>query len=860
MAEPWDTYAERLAASLGLTPTSEQLAACSELLFDITPEPLQQLRESMTLLGRWTGAQIIETDGPPSEVVGSPRSIAIDLAELKIYGPKDETTGWGAGRSMVGASLFDIWKSLPGNEDGTESDFLEAQRGATGAAGEITSVSITAGTPGSGASIVVGGTASARTIALTIATGLTGATPNLTVGTVTTGAAGSDVAISLTGTTLNPVLNITIPRGNTGTTGDTGAVPNVSAEVNIIASDGTPTVTRSGPDASPHFVFNLPAPVNGIDGRELELNDSPTHLQYRYSGDTDWIDLAPKSDFQGEKGDKGDGLQVDKVGANLAARDAWDGEAEGFTFLDDETGLLYFRVGAVAGAWSGGSAFGTTLNAVLEALGSLSSSTGILVQTGATTFAKLAIGVAAGSSIPDRDAGDTRWRRNGVDIAMSEITGLSTALGEKADAGAVLSALAAKQDASDNGTAFAALTFATGKLMYATGPHAFALTDLTTAAMTLLAQTSQGAMRTTGLGMSANGSSLVAAADYAAMRALLGSPVLTVNGAAPDGAGNIVVAAGDYDVDFMLAAIFQARTAGGRVAMVRGIADDFQDTTGIDAALSTGELYVSAGTKAYKGRYAPLAAMTSNSAPSPQVASASSAFAGASAFEAFDADLTSNQTSIWWPSSSGDNTAWLKRRLDTARRVTSYKILVGPNASGLGDGHPQTWTLQGSNDDSTWTTVDTVSSGQTFANSEEKTFTVDTPGTYLYYKLQMSAAYGYCGICQLTFIDDTVADASLITVAETAVTAPSSSRILLLASAAIVAGTNLRGYLTRNDGANWTEATLTSLGTVDGRNILTGVADLTGQPSGTAPRARVDTFASGGADILIEAIAHKWAA
>jgi hypothetical protein len=44
---------------------------------------------------------------------------------------------------------------------------------------------------------------------------------------------------------------------------------------------------------------------------------------------------------------------------------------------------------------------------------------------------------------------------------------------------------------------------------------------VTTVARTLLAQASQSLMRTTGLGLSADGSSLVAAADYAAMRALL---------------------------------------------------------------------------------------------------------------------------------------------------------------------------------------------------------------------------------------------------------------------------------------------------------------------------------------------------
>lgn len=69
--------------------------------------------------------------------------------------------------------------------------------------------------------------------------------------------------------------------------------------------------------------------------------------------------------------------------------------------------------------------------------------------------------------------------------------------------------------------AIAALTSAADKGIYFTGSGAAATFDLTSVARTLAAQTTQALMRTTGLGMSANGSSLVSAADYAAMRLLL---------------------------------------------------------------------------------------------------------------------------------------------------------------------------------------------------------------------------------------------------------------------------------------------------------------------------------------------------
>jgi hypothetical protein len=69
--------------------------------------------------------------------------------------------------------------------------------------------------------------------------------------------------------------------------------------------------------------------------------------------------------------------------------------------------------------------------------------------------------------------------------------------------------------------AIAGLTSAADRVPYFTGLGTAALATLSSVARTLIAQSSQTAMRTSGLGMSANGSALVGAADYAAMKVLL---------------------------------------------------------------------------------------------------------------------------------------------------------------------------------------------------------------------------------------------------------------------------------------------------------------------------------------------------
>lgn len=44
----------------------------------------------------------------------------------------------------------------------------------------------------------------------------------------------------------------------------------------------------------------------GINGKEIELQKSTTHIQWRYVGDTQWLNLVALSDLKGTKGDKGD--------------------------------------------------------------------------------------------------------------------------------------------------------------------------------------------------------------------------------------------------------------------------------------------------------------------------------------------------------------------------------------------------------------------------------------------------------------------------------------------------------------------------------------------------------------------------
>ncbi len=80
----------------------------------------------------------------------------------------------------------------------------------------------------------------------------------------------------------------------------------------------------------------------GIDGREVELQ-SPDgdEIQWRYVGDEDWISLG---NFKGDAGEAGDPFTVDFRGLSSGRlSSAFDGEDEGFAYLETDTGYLYFR-------------------------------------------------------------------------------------------------------------------------------------------------------------------------------------------------------------------------------------------------------------------------------------------------------------------------------------------------------------------------------------------------------------------------------------------------------------------------------------------------------------------------------------
>lgn len=70
----------------------------------------------------------------------------------------------------------------------------------------------------------------------------------------------------------------------------------------------------------------VPDTTDGTDGREIELQKSATHIQWRYVGEASWTDLVLLSEITGPQGEQGDqGIQGIQGPPGVAGTDGTDG-------------------------------------------------------------------------------------------------------------------------------------------------------------------------------------------------------------------------------------------------------------------------------------------------------------------------------------------------------------------------------------------------------------------------------------------------------------------------------------------------------------------------------------------------------
>ena len=122
--------------------------------------------------------------------------------------------------------------------------------------------------------------------------------------------------------------------------------------------------------------------------------------------------------------------------------------------------------------------------------------------------------------------------------------------------------------------------------------------------------------------------------------------------------------------------------------------------------------------------------MTAGITDSVTVADSGNLGTGYEGWRAFD-----NNSDTRW--GAGATSGILSVTLATAKVIAGYSIRAR-NDTYLIDS-PKDWTLEGSNDGTSWTVLDTQTGITSWSMNERKEFTVASPASYLYYRLNISS-------------------------------------------------------------------------------------------------------------------------
>lgn len=194
---------------------------------------------------------------------------------------------------------------------------------------------------------------------------------------------------------------------------------------------------------------------------------------------------------------------------------------------------------------------------------------------------------------------------------------------------------------------------------------------------------------------------------------------------------------------------------------------------------------------------------------------------------------------------NSDNNQWYKIDFGTLAPSGTTEIVKGegyytsPNYDGTRSG---AWEY--SDNDSSWTSVSTISGTY---SSDPMTATWSGAGAHRYWRMRIDSWVGsnVIAISKIRMYRTAVSvgDMTLISNALTASSAPSTGFLTVQIDpvSSVTINTDLKGYISRDSGSNWSEVTLSAGATNSDFTNYEGSVDISGQPSGTAMKYKVTT-------------------
>ena len=293
-----------------------------------------------------------------------------------------------------------------------------------------------------------------------------------------------------------------------------------------------------------------------------------------------------------------------------------------------------------------------------------------------------------------------------------------------------------------------------------------------------------------------------------------------------------------------------ARNSSRVTNIVYGVADSYFSSAGVDLSASTSLSFSGSGNiTRTAGILVTPTNMTSDTAPTPYVVSILNPASNPYPYTLFDGSTSYRGIPM---------NHWIKIDLGTAADIASYSITAGVNNTTYAW---KSWTFQGSNNDSTWTTLDTQTNYVWAAATGVPVVFSCTAGTFRYLRWTPTAHGGIGAYAQELAAYETppaVLSYTVISNASTADAVPTSAVVGVQATGTNTLNTDLIVYASRDNGTTWTAGTLAQVYTVSGGVIYYESAeiDISGQPSGTAMRYKV--YADSDFVTEINATLFKW--
>lgn len=150
--------------------------------------------------------------------------------------------------------------------------------------------------------------------------------------------------------------------------------------------------------------------------------------------------------------------------------------------------------------------------------------------------------------------------------------------------------------------------------------------------------------------------------------------------------------------------------------------------------------------------------MTSNTAPAPYVATASSFSSSRLPYMAFNNTNgvgTATLDNIIWASSTGGQSGWLKLDFGKNQKISHFIMMA--HATIASTGMPKDFVLYGSKDDIVYDKIKQFSDSTVWANNEKRTYDLNGVFEYRYYKIDILSNMGlaYIMIPELRFLLET---------------------------------------------------------------------------------------------------------